>query len=60
MTLTECMYAYENNEAVRIYVDKYARCHRMTVEDTIKAAIVQAKIKDEVKGNNERYKMDKN
>lgn len=51
MTLIDYHFIYKENAKVKEYVDKFARCHRMTVEDTLKQAIVQGYIDDEVKKN---------
>lgn len=32
---------YNTNDDFKSYVDKYARCHKMLVEDAIKCKIVQ-------------------
>lgn len=41
MTLIELLQLYNNDNDFKTYVDKYAKCHRMLVEDAIKCKVVQ-------------------
>ena len=41
MDLISLMDLYNSNYDFRLYVDKYARCHMMLVEDTLKCKVVQ-------------------
>lgn len=54
MILIDCMELYKNNDRIREYVDKYARCHAMagvplSPERTMQCMVVQAYIAEVLK-----------
>ena len=55
MTLAQYYDLYKTNEAVKLYVDKIARCHGTTTDVMLKWAIVQHYIDEEVRCHNGRY-----
>lgn len=41
MTLVELADLYNTNKDFKEYVDKYAKCHRMMIGDTLKIKVVK-------------------
>lgn len=61
MTLIDCMELYKNNDRIREYVDKYARCHAMagvplSPERTMQCMVVQAYIAEVLKEERKNVK----